>query len=456
MSVISRIKNWIAGETLTAADLNAEFNNIINNLKSINIDDSSEDLAAMQGAVDPFPAESASLAITLEGELHRLRYVLKQLTKTSQWYIHSDLKSKTEAYPATLDDKVILCDATGGAFTVTLPTAVGNTDKVFVIKKTDVSANIVTIDGNDAEEIDGVITQTLSSQYDFFAVVSDGANWQVIAGIAGGGVVTLTATQTLTNKTLTSPVINTPTINYGQGNLQSIRDTSRGLIIVPNSPNPLYQVDIDADEIILQDSSGNSAQVKNADLTADVSAPGANGLDAGSEAADTFYYIYVILKSGDGTVASLLSLSPTAPTMPSGYDYKALVGAVRNDNSSNFIPFRKENGFTFFDAVQTIKDGSFATSAWTAQSLAAIFPATAKNIIVSMGSGGSTTGLSPRSDGHAGSYFRAASTASNIDFGGVMPTARDNWSKHYTRYEDTIYYYVTNANSTMVAVGWKD
>lgn len=28
---ISRLKTWIAGEVLTAADLNAEFNNILNN-----------------------------------------------------------------------------------------------------------------------------------------------------------------------------------------------------------------------------------------------------------------------------------------------------------------------------------------------------------------------------------------------------------------------------------------
>lgn len=28
---ISRVKTWIAGEVLTAADLNAEFNNILNN-----------------------------------------------------------------------------------------------------------------------------------------------------------------------------------------------------------------------------------------------------------------------------------------------------------------------------------------------------------------------------------------------------------------------------------------
>lgn len=88
--------------------------------------------------------------------------------------------SKAATYLATASDDVILCDATSGAFDIDLPTAVGITGKVYTIKKTDVSANVVTVDGNTTETIDDLTTQDLTGQYDACKIVSDGANWQII------------------------------------------------------------------------------------------------------------------------------------------------------------------------------------------------------------------------------------------------------------------------------------
>jgi hypothetical protein len=177
-ATFSRVKTWIA-EILTASDLNAEFDNILNNLLPAGIDDQSTNVAAMQATTDPYPGGSEVLATDLAGELQRLRYVIGQLTTTTEWYIFPDLISKTAAYTATLDDRIILCDATSAAFSITLPTAVGNTDKFYYIKKTDVSVNAVTVDGAGTEEIDGSLTFVLNTQYDFVVIVSDGANWNV-------------------------------------------------------------------------------------------------------------------------------------------------------------------------------------------------------------------------------------------------------------------------------------
>jgi len=82
----------------------------------------------------------------------------------------------------TLDatNSVVLVDASGGAITITLPTAVGITGKSYHIKKIDVSANNVTIDGSGSETIDGSTTLVISAQYDAPYIVSDGANWHVI------------------------------------------------------------------------------------------------------------------------------------------------------------------------------------------------------------------------------------------------------------------------------------
>ena len=49
---------------------------------------------------------------------------------------------------------VVEVDASGGNVTVNLPTAVGNLGGLIVVRKTDNSANTVTIDPNGAETID--------------------------------------------------------------------------------------------------------------------------------------------------------------------------------------------------------------------------------------------------------------------------------------------------------------
>lgn len=60
---------------------------------------------------------------------------------------------------------------------------------------------------------------------------------------------------------------------------------------------------------------------------------GANGIDTGAIAASTWYYTYLIFNPTTLTTACLLSLSATAPTLPSGYTRAIRTGAVRTDSS---------------------------------------------------------------------------------------------------------------------------
>jgi len=92
----------------------------------------------------------------------------------------ANLVSKTGAYTATTSDHVILCDASGGAFTITLPAASGVTGIIYHIKKTDSSANAVTVDGDASETIDGATTQVINFQYDSMMIICDGSNWHII------------------------------------------------------------------------------------------------------------------------------------------------------------------------------------------------------------------------------------------------------------------------------------
>ena len=105
--------------------------------------------------------------------------------------------AKTANYTVAVGDrdKLILGDATSGAFTVTLPAAAtAGAGFEITVKKIDSSANIVTVDGDGSETIDGALTKSLVSQYDHLTLVSDGSNWHVKADFKQD--VTLLETQT--------------------------------------------------------------------------------------------------------------------------------------------------------------------------------------------------------------------------------------------------------------------
>ncbi len=147
-------------------------------------------------------------------------------------------------------------------------------------------------------------------------------------------------------------------IGRGSAKCDHIRDCSRGLTIENNPINPLNQVDVAAKEIILQDANHNSLRVTDVDLTLDVTTAGANGLDSGSEASYQWYYIWIIAM-GNGTVAGLLSSSPEDPTVPSGYIYRAFVGAIHNcrNNGNDFGPIRQVGNTVARNAVAVVNGG---------------------------------------------------------------------------------------------------
>ena len=67
-----------------------------------------------------------------------------------------------------------------------------------------------------------------------------------------------------------------------------VRDISRGLVITNNSVNPQSQIDLKADEILLEDDNYSPFRATGVNLTIDIAAPcGVNGLDDGIEEAYT-------------------------------------------------------------------------------------------------------------------------------------------------------------------------
>jgi len=74
------------GNTILAAHYNGEFDNILTNFTPAGLDDASANVSAMQATVDPGEPGSESLATSTEGEIQRLRFVLKEVKGTPQWY----------------------------------------------------------------------------------------------------------------------------------------------------------------------------------------------------------------------------------------------------------------------------------------------------------------------------------------------------------------------------------
>lgn len=93
---------------------------------------------------------------------------------------------------------------------------------------------------------------------------------------------------------------------------------------------------ITAASVVLTNSAGGVYVAKNVSVSPAINASGANGLDTGTLAASTWYYVWVIRNPTTATTAGLFSLSSTAPALPSGYTFAARVGAVRSQAASPY------------------------------------------------------------------------------------------------------------------------
>lgn len=82
--------------------------------------------------------------------------------------------AKTASYTVVASDYFI--DVTANTVTITLPTAVGITGKVYVIENS--GAGTVTVDPDGSETLDGSATLDLTTQYSDVQIISDGANWK--------------------------------------------------------------------------------------------------------------------------------------------------------------------------------------------------------------------------------------------------------------------------------------
>ena len=80
-------------------------------------------------------------------------------------------------FTATTSNDVILCNS--AAITVSLPTSVGNTGKVFYIKNLH-STGIVTIDPTGVELVDGNLKGFVTTKNENVTLCSDNVGWKIL------------------------------------------------------------------------------------------------------------------------------------------------------------------------------------------------------------------------------------------------------------------------------------
>ena len=94
-------------------------------------------------------------------------------------------------------------------------------------------------------------------------------------------------------------------------------------------------VSVTADQLMVG-SGTNCLSLSAVNLTINTATVGINGLDAGVLAASTWYSVWGI--TNGITIAGLLSLSETAPTLPAGYSHAARVSWIKTDGTANKYP----------------------------------------------------------------------------------------------------------------------
>lgn len=143
-----------------------------------------------------------------------------------------------------------------------------------------------------------------------------------------------------------------------------------GLTLSNNSTDANNDIDIAAGQAASDDSTAvmltlSSAITKRLDAAWAVG-DGNGGLDTGSKATSTCYFVWLIRRSDTGVVDVLFSTSKTSPTMPTNYDQKRrLPGAIFTDASGNIRAFTQV-GKRRFDFVTRVADVSATNPGSTA------------------------------------------------------------------------------------------
>lgn len=227
--LFSRLNTRTTGGTITASDDDNDLDNIISNLLPAKFDDYSVNNAQMDSMADPYPGSSQSLATTLAGEIERLRFQIELLASTmdgsiTKWYEDPPAAGAlvTLTGTQTLTNKTLTTPivVTGGA----IVDAGGDEYLEFI--EVAVPANHLKV-SNSAAGNDPSVTAAGTDDNINVDLIGKGTG---SASVGGVKIVTISDSQTLTNKSIDAD--NNTITNIGQGGLKTA--TATGSVSVNN------------------------------------------------------------------------------------------------------------------------------------------------------------------------------------------------------------------------------
>lgn len=158
---------------------------------------------------------------------------------------------------------------------------------------------------------------------------------------------------------------------------------ARGLHVFSVYPGgEANQVQMGATDIIMTDGNNRALFSGMNEFSINMNSSGANGRQTGlNRTTNTWYYIYMLGNATNGNVAGLFSNNRTAPSLPAGYDFYALVSAVRTDgnNSGDIIPISQRDYRVNFLAQGALSSAN-SGNAIIALDLRACIPDVAKQV----------------------------------------------------------------------------
>jgi len=224
-------------------------------------------------------------------------------------------------------------------------------------------------------------------------------------------------------------------------------------------------ITVTADEIVVENASNAYKTLRSVSLSIAGTSVGANALDTGTIAINTWYSLWVIWNGT--TTAGLMSISATAPTLPGGYTHKARIGWIRTDASGNKYPLAfKQYGRTVQYAVTSGSNvvnmpqmasgsaGSVTTPTWVSVAIGSFIPSSAVRIkgVLAVGDNGGGM-VAPNNS------FGAYNSSTN------PPPCSGNWSANmsgtrigfdFALESSNIYWATINIAAQLYCFGWED
>ncbi len=260
-----------------------------------------------------------------------------------------------------------------------------------------------------------------------------------------------------------------------QGNFKNLRVFNVATVFGDTAPStPNSQIKIAADEVVLEDGSGNSTRSASVACTIDFTTNGAGGLDTSSLAAGNWYFMFVIFNPSTNATSCLGSLQSSigSVTLPSGYTFAARVGGnsylTRNAITGFYRIVQYGRHATIIVATSTPtnnlpnlavgSEGSISVPTWVAKPIAGIqIPVTASRVdlVMSTPIGTGTSLIMAAPNNGYGAYSSTTNPAPCVT-GAPNGVGNSQICSFNIEGSGDIYTANNNNNALLQVAGWED